>query len=70
MRTTIGCRAEKFLTHLEYEAFRESTRDITDAAADKAKAEAAEEAGMAIDAVKLFKKSTLGSTVEWDFVCL
>ena len=51
---------------MEYDAFRESNRDITDAAASKAKAEAAEEAGMAVDAVELFKKSTLGATVEWD----
>jgi len=51
---------------MEYEAFRESARDIADAAAEKAKAEAAEEAGMAIEGVKLFKKSTLGATVEWD----
>ena len=55
-----------FDTLTEYEAFRKSGRDIAAAAADRAKAEAAEEAGMAVDDVKLFKKSTLGSTVEWD----
>ncbi len=51
---------------MEYEAFRESNRDILDAAADKAKAEAAEEAGMAVEGVTFYKKSTLGATVEWD----
>ncbi len=50
----------------EYADFRASGRDIVEAAAAKAKAEAAEEAGMAIDDVRLFKKSTLGATVEWD----
>ncbi len=51
---------------VEYEAFRESSRDILDAATEKSKAEAAEEAGMIIEDVELFKKSTLGATVEWD----
>lgn len=50
----------------EFEKFRKNGRDILEPASAKAKAEAAEEAGMAIDDVKLFKKSTLGATVEWD----
>jgi len=47
----------------EYEEFRESGNNILPFASDKAKAEAAEEAGMAVRAVKLYKKSTLGATV-------
>lgn len=50
----------------EYELFRESGQDIEQAAAVKAKAEAREEAGMDVGEVRLFKKSTLGATVEWD----
>lgn len=50
----------------EYEAFRTSGNAILPCASDKAKAEAAEEAGIAVQAVKLYKKSTLGATVEWD----
>lgn len=50
----------------EYESFRGSGRDILDAAAEKAKAEAAEEAGIVVEDVTFFKKSTLGATVEWD----
>lgn len=50
----------------KYEAFRQSGEDIVDAAAQKAKAEAAEEAGVQIDAVTFVAKSTLGATVEWD----
>jgi ADP-ribose pyrophosphatase len=55
-----------FDTLKEYEAFRQSGKDMLAPATAKAKAEAAEEAGMVIDDVKLFKKSTLGATVEWD----
>jgi ADP-ribose pyrophosphatase YjhB (NUDIX family) len=50
----------------EYEVFRKSGEAILDTAAQKAKEEAAEEAGMDIAKVKLFKKSMLGATVEWD----
>ena len=50
----------------EFEAFRKSGADILEPASAKAKAEAAEEAGMIVDGVKLYKKSTLGATVEWD----
>jgi 8-oxo-dGTP pyrophosphatase MutT (NUDIX family) len=51
---------------VDYEAFRKTGGDIAEPAAQKAKAEAAEEAGMVVDDVQLFKKSTLGATVEWD----
>lgn len=50
----------------EFEQFRGTERDILEPASAKAQAEAAEEAGMMIDGVTLFKKSTLGATVEWD----
>lgn len=50
----------------EFETFRQSGSDIVQAAKEKAEAEAQEEAGMAIADVELFKKSTLGATVEWD----
>jgi 8-oxo-dGTP pyrophosphatase MutT (NUDIX family) len=50
----------------EYEAHRQSGDDIADAAAHKAKAETIEEAGIVLNSLKLFRKSTLGATVEWD----
>ncbi len=50
----------------EYEAHRKSGDDILNAAVTKAKGEGAEEAGVDIKDLKLFKKSTLGATVEWD----
>ena len=50
----------------EYEAHRGSGEDITVAAERKAKGEGAEEAGVDIGVLKLYKKSTLGATVEWD----
>ena len=50
----------------EFETFRQSGQNILDPATAKAKAEAAEEAGMLVQEVALFKKSTLGATVEWD----
>jgi 8-oxo-dGTP pyrophosphatase MutT (NUDIX family) len=55
-----------FDTLAEYDTFRKTGRDILESAASKAKAEAAEEAGMDVDDVRFFKKSTLGATVEWD----
>jgi ADP-ribose pyrophosphatase len=55
-----------FDTLTEYETFRKTGRDILEPAATKAKAEAAEEAGMDVEDVAFFKKSTLGATVEWD----
>lgn len=50
----------------EYDTFRESGADILRAAESKAVGEGAEEAGLVITGLKLFKKSTLGATVEWD----
>ena len=50
----------------EYEAHRQSGNDILEAAKSKARAEAAEEAGVTISDVELITKSTLGATVEWD----
>lgn len=50
----------------ELEAFRRTGQDMLGAATEKAKSETAEEAGIQIDDLKLFKKSTLGTTVEWD----
>ena len=50
----------------EYEAFRKSGKDIMSVAMAKAKAEATEEAGIRVDDLSFFKKSTLGATVEWD----
>lgn len=50
----------------EFEAHRQSGEDILNAAIAKAKGEGAEEAGIDIKEVKLFEKSTLGATVEWD----
>lgn len=55
-----------FDTLTEFEAFRQSSKDILVAATSKAKEEAAEEAGIKVDEVGLYKKSTLGATVEWD----
>ncbi|HEV2412448.1 MAG TPA: NUDIX hydrolase [Candidatus Saccharimonadales bacterium] len=50
----------------EYEAFRNSGKDIMPTALSKAKSEVAEEAGMDIDNLSFYKKSALGATVEWD----
>ncbi len=50
----------------EYEAFRQSGKDILSAAVKKAGEESTEEAGIEITEPLLFKKSTLGATVEWD----
>lgn len=50
----------------EYEAFRKTGKDILVAATSKAKAEATEEAGIAVEELSFYKKSTLGATVEWD----
>ena len=50
----------------EFEAFRKSGEAILVSAAAKAKAEAAEEAGIAVKDMVFYKKSTLGATVEWD----
>lgn len=50
----------------EYETFRKSGQDIIKAAASKARLEAVEEAGVELEEVAFYKKSTLGATVEWD----
>lgn len=50
----------------EYEAARQSGEDILEAAKRKTIGEAAEEAGIEVQTAELFKKSTLGATVEWD----
>lgn len=50
----------------EYRTFRESGSDIIGPATAKAKAEAREEAGIEVRELSLYKKSTLGATVEWD----
>lgn len=50
----------------EYETARHSGEDILEAAKRKTIGEAAEEAGITVQSATLFKKSTLGATVEWD----
>lgn len=50
----------------QFEAFRVSGEDITEAAKKQAIREAQEEAGVAIASLELYKKSVLGATVEWD----
>ncbi len=50
----------------EYEAFRASNTDISVAARKKATEESVEEAGIEIEEIIDFKRSTLGATVEWD----
>lgn len=55
-----------FDTLQDYETFRQTGEDILRPASSKAKAEAREEAGIAVGDVKFYKKSTLGATVEWD----
>ena len=50
----------------EYEAHRTSGDEILDAAKTQAVNEAQQEAGIDIASLELFKKSTLGATVEWD----
>ena len=50
----------------EYEAHRAGDDDIIKAAEAKAIAEAHEEAGVNVEELKLYKKSVVGATVEWD----
>lgn len=52
----------------EYDDFKAVSGDIEQAAARKAKAESREEAGIDIELLELFRKSTLGATVEWDLL--
>jgi len=53
----------------EFDEFTASGADMADAARRKAVAEGSEEAGINIKDTRLFKKSTLGATVEWDLWC-
>lgn len=55
-----------FNTLDEYVAFRESGKDIVEAARVQAKNEALEEAGVDVADLQLVRKSALGATVEWD----
>jgi len=55
-----------FDTLEEYDAFRNSDRDIEIVAAEKAQAEALEEAGIDVCGLRLEGVSRLGATVEWD----
>ncbi len=50
----------------EFETFRDSGNDITEAAKAQAVIEAQQEAGIEIASLELYKKSVLGATVEWD----
>ena len=50
----------------EYEVFRRTGKDILGPAEKKAKEEAAEEAGVSVNGVQLFRRSVLGVTIEWD----
>lgn len=50
----------------DYEAHRASGDDILKAAKQKASGEALEEAGIQAESFSLYRKSTLGATVEWD----
>lgn len=50
----------------DYEKFRQSKDTIETVAEHKSIEEGLEEAGIAIQGLTLFKKSTLGATVEWD----
>jgi 8-oxo-dGTP pyrophosphatase MutT (NUDIX family) len=49
-----------------FDKHRKAKADILQAATAKAKEEAAEEAGIQIDELKLVNKSSLGATIEWD----
>jgi ADP-ribose pyrophosphatase YjhB (NUDIX family) len=50
----------------EFENFRATGEDISMAARKKATEESVEEAGIQINELEEFKRSTLGATVEWD----
>jgi hypothetical protein len=50
----------------ELDAWDEGGEDILNAAVAKAKGEGAEEAGVDISELELYRKSTLGATIEWD----
>ncbi|HEY4161397.1 MAG TPA: hypothetical protein VGM08_05025 [Candidatus Saccharimonadales bacterium] len=53
----------------EYDNFRADGGDMAVAGKCKAVAEGREEAGIDIMQMKLFRKSTLGATIEWDLWC-
>jgi len=53
----------------EFDEFKVGDGDMAAAAERKAVAESNEEAGIAVKSTQLFKKSTLGATVEWDLWC-
>lgn len=55
-----------FDTLKEYSAARNNDASIEAAAATKAVGEGAEEAGLAISEVSLYRTSVCGSTIEWD----
>lgn len=55
-----------FDTLAEFKDQRQSGGDVQAVAKHKARQEAAEEAGIDVQAATLFKKSSLGATVEWD----
>lgn len=55
-----------FDTLEEFAAHRSSGEDIAEAAKKQAVVEAREEAGIEIAGLDLYKKSVLGTTVEWD----
>ena len=50
----------------EFATFRTSGEDIVEAAKRQAINEAQQEAGVEIAELKLYKKSVLGATVQWD----
>lgn len=50
----------------EYEEYRQNGDNVEEAAQNKAINEAGQEAGVELTDLKLFKKSILGTTVEWD----
>ncbi len=50
----------------EFEAYRATGKDITDAAIQQAITEGQQEAGVDIAELSLYKKSILGATVVWD----
>lgn len=55
-----------FDTLESYETSRSADEDIIVKASQKAVAESVEEAGIEVEDMVLFRKSTLGATVEWD----
>ena len=54
----------------EYEQYRKTGARIVDAVLAKGRAEGCEEVGLELDELTLYRKSTLGATVEWDLFVL